>query len=207
MRYWFYLANGTLFAPEAGKNRAYRDYYTAQFAEPYTNSGPPTTQQQAYRLVREYRDRYPNLVLLAYENGAGPIPILMAGGIPQGQTRTGPENRNEELSTAKVIDKLVHDYLAEDLMKMHPVDGIVSDPAHNWMLAGDTTDAILLYSRPQSDILLTKSLPHASYGAQWIDPATGAVEKAVTVSGSAGTSIQKPDDRGWFLLLRALSPR
>jgi hypothetical protein len=207
MRNWFYLADGTLFAPEAGKNRAYRDYYTAQFAEPYTNSGPPTTQQQAYRLVREYRDRYPNLVLLAYENGAGPIPILMAGGIPQGQTRTGPENRNQELSTDKVIDKLVHDYLAEDLMKMHPVDGIVSDPTHNWMLASDTTDAILLYSRPQSDILLTKSLPHASYRAQWIDPATGAVEKAVTVSGSAGTSIQKPDDRGWFLLLRALSPR
>jgi hypothetical protein len=205
MRYWYYLADGTLFAPEAGKNRAYRDYYTAQFGEPYTNNGPPTTQQQTYRLVREYRDRYPNLVLLAYENGAGPIPILMAGGIPQGQTRSGAENRNEELSTAKVIDNLVHDYLSEDLMKMHPVDGVVSDPTHNWMLAGDTTDAILLYSRPQSDILLTKSLPHTSYRAQWIDPATGAVEKTATVNGRAGTSIQKPDDRGWFLLLRAES--
>jgi hypothetical protein len=205
-RYWYYLADGTLYAPEAGKDRAYRDYFTAQFGEPYTNDGPATTPQQAYRLVREYRDRYPNLVILSYENGAGPIPILMGGGIPEGQARTGPPEKTEELSTDAVIDKFVHQYLAHDLMKMHPVDGLVSDSTHNWVLAGEGTDAILIYSRPQSDILVTRSLPHRSYRGSWIDPVTGEVQKSVTIQGEPGTSIEKPDDRGWFLLLRNQNP-
>ncbi|HZP06949.1 MAG TPA: DUF6298 domain-containing protein [Terracidiphilus sp.] len=205
IRYWYYLADGTLYAPEAGKNRAYRDYFTAQFGEPYTNNGPATTPSQEYRLVREYRDRYPNLVILAYENGAGPIPVLMGGGIPEGQTRTGNSASTEELSTDAVIDKFVHHYLAHDLMKMRPVDGLFSDPTHNWVLAGDQTDAILIYSRPQADIQITRTLPRSSYQGSWIDPVTGELEKAVTVQGQAGTSIEKPDGRGWFLLLRSSS--
>jgi hypothetical protein len=203
LHYWYYLADGTLFAPEAGKNRAYRDYYTAQFGEAYTNNGPPTTQEQMYRLVREYRDRYPNVVILTQDQGAGPIPILMGGGIAQSGARAGAENHADELSTGPVIDKFVHDYLAKDLMKMHPVDGLVSDPTHNWLLAGETTDAILIYSRPQSDIALTRALPHSTYRASWIDPTTGEPRKTATVSGAIGTSIEKPDDRGWFLLLRS----
>ena len=199
--YWYYLADGTLFAPEAGKNRAYRDYYTAQFGEPYTNSGPPTTQDQIYRLVREYRDRYPNVVILSQDNGAGPIPILMAGGIAQGGAPA--PNRQTDLSTNQVIDKFVRDYLASDLMKMHPVDELVSDPAQSWVLAGDATDAILIYSRAPSSIVLARALPHSTYRGQWIDPATGDLTKTITASGANGTSIDKPDRNGWFLLLRA----
>ena len=203
MHYWYYLADGTLFAPEAGKNRAYRDYYTAQFGEPNTNSGPATTQDQMYRLVREYRDRYPKLVILANENGAGPIPVLMAGGVAQGGS--GPENR--ELSTDQVIDKMVHRFLDEDLMKMHPVDGVVADPVHTWVLGGDATDAILIYSQASAGIVLTKALARGTYRGQWIDPVSGEVAKTVVVSGAAGTSIEKPDGRGWFLLLRTEDSR
>jgi Family of unknown function (DUF6298) len=203
LRYWYYLADGTLFAPEAGRNRAYRDYYAAQFGEPYSNNGPPTTQLQMYRLVREYRDRYPKVVILAPDEGAGPIPILMGGGTAQSQARAGSEDHTDELSTGPIIDRFVNEYLANDLMKMHPVDGLISDPSHNWALAGDTTDAVLIYSRPQSDIALTKALPHRAYSASWIDPTTGELKKTVSISGASGTSIDKPDDRGWLLLLRA----
>jgi hypothetical protein len=202
-RYWYYLADGTLFAPEAGKDRAYRDYYTAQFGEPYTNNGPVTTPEQMYRLIREYRDRYPKVVILVPENGVGPIPILMGGGTAQSGTRAGPENHGEELSSDAVVDRLVRDHLADDLMKMRPVDGLTADPAHTWVLAGETTDAVLMYSRAQSGVVLTKGLPHASYAGSWIDPATGEVKKTATIAGAAGTSIDKPDGRGWFLLLRA----
>ena len=198
--YWYYLADGKLFAPEAGKNRAYRDYYTAQFGEPYTNNGPPTTQQQMYRLVREYRDRYPNLVILSQDNGAGPIPILMGGGIAQ---RGAPAPNRDDLSTNQVIDKFVRDYLSDDLMKMHPVDGLVSDPAENWVLAGDATDAVLIYSRSPSAITLTRTLPHRTYRGQWIDPASGELKQTITISGANGTSITKPDNKGWFVLLHA----
>jgi hypothetical protein len=201
-RYWYYLADGTLFAPEAGKDRAYRDYYTAQFGEPYTNNGPATTQQQMYRLIREYRDRYPKVVILAPENGAGPIPVFMGGGIAQGGARPGPDSGGSELSTDAIIDKLVAAYLAGDLMRMHPVDGLTSDADRNWVLAGDTTDAILIYSRADSRITLAKPLSHRTYRGSWINPATGELAKTILVSGDAGATIDKPDNKGWFLLLR-----
>ena len=88
MRYWYYLADGTLFAPEAGQNHAFRDMIASRFGGKYSNFGPPTTQEQLYRQVREYRDRYPDIALVPMENGAGPLPILMGGGVSQSSTRT-----------------------------------------------------------------------------------------------------------------------
>jgi hypothetical protein len=100
------------------------------FDEPqdtYTNTGPPTTQAQVYRQVREYRDRYPNIALLPMENGAGPLPILMAGAASPSSLRA-PESHQDALSTDTTIDKFVRNQLADDLMKLEPVEGVVADP-------------------------------------------------------------------------------
>jgi hypothetical protein len=207
MRYWYYLADGTLFAPEAGQNRAFRDMIASRFGDKYSNVGPPTTQEQLYRQVREYRDRYPNIALVPMENGAGPISILMGGGVSQSSTRTLPENGAADLanlSTDAIIDKFIHEYLAEDLMKLKPLDGVVADPEHNWVLAGETTDAVLLYTRAGSTITLTRSLPHTTYKGTWFDPSSGQTRGTVNVSGKEGTTIAKPDSKGWLLWLRAI---
>jgi hypothetical protein len=207
MRYWYYLPDGTLFAPEAGQNRAFRDMIASRFGDKYSNVGPPTTQDQLYRQVREYRDRYPNIGLVPMENGAGPIPILMGGGVSQSSTRTLPENSTADLanlSTDAIIDKFIHEYLAEDLMKLKPLDGVVADPEHNWVLAGETTGAMLLYTRAGSTITLTRSLPHTTYKGTWFDPSSGQTGGTVNVSGKEGTTIAKPDGKGWLLLLRAI---
>jgi hypothetical protein len=205
MRYWYYLPDGSLFAPEAGQNRAFRDMIASRFGDKYSNFGPPTTQEQLYRQVREYRDRYPDIALVPMENGAGPLPILMGGGVSQSSNRTPSENGATGLSTDAIIDKFIHEYLAEDLMKMKPLDGAVADPAHNWVLAGKTTDAVLIYSRAGAAINLTAPLAHATYRATWFDPSSGQTRNTSGISGKAGTTIAKPDDRGWLLLLRATS--
>ena len=202
MRYWYYLADGTLFAPEAGQNRAFRDMIATQFGGDYSNAGPTTTEDQVYRQVREYRDRYSNIVLLPAENGGGPLGILMGGGMSQaGGGRAGQAGRGG-LASDGTIDKFVHDYLSDDLMKMVPVDGFVAEPKQNWTLAGDSTDAILVYSRSGEQITLAKGLAHPSYRGLWFDPASGQTREGSEISGKAGTSITKPDGKGWLLLLR-----
>jgi hypothetical protein len=205
MRYWYYLPDGALFAPEAGQNRAFRDMIASRFGDKYSNVGPTTTQEQLYRQVREYRDRYPDIALVPMENGAGPLPILMGGGVSQSSTRTVSENGAAGRSTDAIINKFIHEYLAEDLMKLKPFDGVVADPEHNWVLAGKTTDAVLIYSRAGAAITLTSPLAHATYRGIWFDPSSGQTREAPAISGKAGATIDKPDDKGWLLLLRATS--
>lgn len=203
MRYWYYLADGTLFAPDAGQNRAFRDLITSRFHGPYTNTGPATTPDQVYREVREYRDRYPSLVLLPMENGAGPLPLLMAGASSPSSLRSPEDGRGKFLSTDAIIDKFIQDHLSIDLMKMHPVDDLVSDPARNWVLAGETTDAILIYSKEGDALILARNLPQPSYTGTWFDLTADQSMDAGAIHGKAGNRITKPDAKGWLLLLRA----
>jgi hypothetical protein len=227
MRYWEYEPDGTLFAPNAGENHAFRELISQQF-KGYTDTPPPTTPEQVYREVREYRDRYPNIAFLPMEEGAGPLPILMGGGASQSSLRGGivmppviarnapgipgapPKNRTDAAAAVRrgtsqdaIIDHFVSEYLATDLMKMGPLDGLVEDSAHNWVLGGEATDVILIDSRSGSSIRFVRSLPHNAYKGTWFNPATGDSKDAGQVSGAAGSIQKKPDDKDWLLLLKA----
>jgi hypothetical protein len=227
MRYWEYEPDGTLFAPNAGENHAFRELIGQQF-KGYTDTPPPTTPEQVYREVREYRDRYPSIAFVPMEEGAGPLPILMGGGASQSSLRGGvamppavvsnapgipgapPRSRTgvvvadrRGVSPDAIIDRFVNEYLSDDLMKMGPLDGLVEDPTHNWVLGGDATKVILIYSRSGSSIRFAKSLPCSSYKGMWFDPATGNSKDAGRLSGAAGTVQNKPDDKDWLLLLKA----
>jgi hypothetical protein len=182
-----------------------------------------------YKQVREYRDRYPNLALLPMENGVGPVPILMAGAASQSSLRGGivmprtvppnptgiasPPPRNlaappspverRGVQADAIIEKFLAEYLANDLVKMRPMDGIVEDGEHNWELGGDGTDVLLIDARVGASFKLAKALPRATYNGMWFDPETGNTKDAGTVSGAAGAITQKPDDKEWLLLLKA----
>jgi hypothetical protein len=226
MRYWEYQPDGTLFAPDAGQNKAFRELISDYFPG-YTDTPPPTTPVMVYKQVREYRDKYPNIALLPMEEGAGPLPILMAGGASQSSLRGGivmppvavqnapgipgapprslasttPERRGN--SEDAIVDRFVAEYLTNDLMKMSPEDGVVEDGAHNWVLAGEGTDAVLIDARAGGSFTLAKALPHASYNGIWFNPATGKSKNAGTLSGAAGAVMSKPDEEEWLLLLKA----
>ncbi len=222
MRYWEYRPDGTLFAPKAGENHAFRELIADAFPG-YTNTPPPTTPEQVYRAVREYRDRYPNVALMPMEDGTGPIPILMGGaGSPSGLQTQAPAPVPTAVEQAsgmyphgpaeaaplppgpnveKLFAQFVQGHLASSLSRMSPKDGWVQAAEHTWVLAGGTTDPVLIYSLSGPSITLTSAFPAASLKSVWFDPRTGSVEDAPAIAASAQTVIQKPDARDWLLLL------
>jgi hypothetical protein len=218
MRYWEYMPDGTLFAPKAGENHAFRELIARAFPG-YTDTPPPTTPELVYKQVREYRDRYPEKALMPMEAGAGPIPILMAGAASQSALVSRGSTRPptaQELSASmypqrpasaqapapvpiedKVAAQFVAAHLAASLMKMEPKDGWVAAPEHTWVLAGGAAEPVLLYSLSGSSIAVTRALPAPQYKATWIDPRTG---NETAASGSEG-KWTKPDGKEWLLLL------
>jgi len=224
MRYWVYMPDGTLFAPRAGENHAFRELIARAFPG-YTDTPPFTTAQMVYKQVREYRDRFPQIALMPMESGAGPIPILMAGAASQsalvGRAPTRPPTEKELASSMfparpasaqvpgpvsnedKIVADFVAAHLASSLMKMEPKDGWVAAPETTWVLAGNPEEAgsatgpVLVYSLSGAEIAFTKPLPAAHYRAIWIDPRTGAE----TPAASTTQRWTKPDSRAWLLLL------
>jgi hypothetical protein len=224
MRYWEYRPDGSLFAPKAGENHAFRELIAKEFPG-YTDTPPATTPEQVYRETREYRDRYPNIALMPMEDGAGPIPVLMGGaasqsglvGRPPAAIPTALENAsamyplrkavppagsNDRNNPDRILEKFIAANLASDLMKMTPKDGWTTEPAKTWTLAGGKEEPVLFYSLSGKEITLAGALPAAHYTAQWFDPRTGAVQPARASSWKAGTVLTKPDEHDWLLLLK-----
>jgi len=162
MRYWQYRPDGSLWAPPGGKNLAFRETITQDFG----NSGdtpPDTTPLQVYRQVREYHDRYPDKAIVAWHGGAGPIPVLMAGGAQAlmrnpsaGQGQGRPVDRT-------ALDGFVREQLATTLMKMQPRDGVAADSEQTWCLADDGSQSVLFYSLAGASIKLLRTLAQNSY--------------------------------------------
>jgi hypothetical protein len=202
MRYWVYEPDGKLFAPDAGQNLAFRKIIQATFPG-YADTPPPSTPELVYKQVREYRDRYPNIALVPMESGTGPMPILMAGAASQSTLRGfRPRGDGDAPPSDAVIDKFVNEELSDSLMKMGPVDGWITED-HNWVLAGDAKAPVLIDARAGTSFTFAKNLPLASYRGMWFDAHTGEVKgDPVTIAGTAGTSITKPGDGEWLLLLK-----
>lgn len=74
IRYWYYKEDGTLYAPEGGKNLAPRQHARKM------KTGKET-DEQVYRAVREYREKYPEKAVLYSTMGAPRFgwPALMGG--------------------------------------------------------------------------------------------------------------------------------
>jgi hypothetical protein len=203
MRYWQYRPDRSLWAPPGGKNLAFRE----MIAQDFGGSGdtpPDTTPLQVYRQVREYHGRYPDKAIVAWHGGAGPIPVLMAGGA-QALMRNPSAGQGQGRSVDRTtLDGFVREQLATTLMKMQPRDGAAADPEQTWCLADNHGESVLFYSLAGASITLLRALSRSSYTGLWFDPRTGATRPLeAPVSGEAGAVIRKPTPEPWLLLLRA----
>ncbi len=196
MRYWHYLPDGSLWAPEGGRNLAFREMHPKEF-------GDPTTPEQVYRQVREYHTKYPDKAIVAWHSGAGPVPVLMAGGaqvIMRNPTAGHGQGRTVD---AHPLDAFVQHHLAENLMQMQPQDGLLAQSAQNWVLADKERNTLLLSSLSGQTITLTQKLPRKAYTGLWFDPQTGKTQPAeLPKKFKKGAGISKPTEALWLLLLK-----
>jgi hypothetical protein len=203
MRYWQYRPDGSLWAPPGGKNLAFREMIAQDFGRS-DDTPPDTTPLQVYRQVREYHDRYPDKAIVAWHGGAGPIPVLMAGGaqvLMRNPSAGQGQGRSVDRTT---LDAFVRKHLATTLMRMQPRDGAAADPDRTWCLAGDGSQSVLFYSLAGASITLLRTLSPNPYTGLWFDPRTGATQPLeAPVSAQAGAIIRKPTPDPWLLLLRA----
>jgi hypothetical protein len=203
LRYWQYLPDGTLYAPHGGQNLAFRELSTQRFGKAGGDTAPPTTPEQVYRQVREYRDRYPEKAIVTWHGGCGPIPILMAGGAQaivsnpaSGQTPAA--QRNDDAFNA-----FVRAQLGAELPAMAPIDDLLADGEHNWCLA-DGEKTWLVYSLAGEEIHVVRGIPVDACHGWWFDPRTGEIRTAELPSrdGTAAFAIRKPTGDAWLLVLR-----
>jgi Family of unknown function (DUF6298) len=194
MRYWQYLADGTLFAPAAGEDKAYREYRTEAFGK---DAVPATKPEQLYRQVREYTERFPDKAVIAHHAGVGPIPVLMAGGaaVLLGDSAVAQPTAPPERDDAAIL-RFVRENVADALVQMRPVE-CATDA---WCLADASGGASLVYSPSGAQIQWRDALRGtAPRSATWFDPQTGAIQPAKV---SADPTLDKPTAGAWLLLLR-----
>jgi hypothetical protein len=201
LRYWQRQADGKLWAPRGDVNLAFREQNAVLFGRG-VDTPPDTTPLNVYRGVREYRDRYPEHAIVAWHGGAGPIPILMAGGSQVLMRNPAAGQSQGVAAEASAIDQFVRSQLATILMRMIPRDGWLEDAERNWCLA-DGGDNVLLYSLEGDAITLARALPRARYEGIWFDPRSGKSQPlASSTRFDSGASLAKPSAGDWLLLLR-----
>lgn len=202
MQYWQYKPDGSLWAPQGGRNLAFREMIARDFGRG-DDTPPKTTPFQVYRQVREYHDRYPDKAIVAWNGGAGPIPVLMAGGA-EALMRNPSAGHGQGGSVDRTpLDAFVREHLAGILMTMEPRDGVVAEPEQAWCLADKSSANVLVYSLAGGSIRLLTELPKHNYSGVWFDPRTGSTREMETpLDAMSGAEIQKPTAEAWLLLLQ-----
>ncbi len=197
MHYWQYKPDGTLWAGEGEGKLAFREMIGRDFGRP-GDTPPNTTPEQVYRQVREYHDRFPDKAIVAWNGGAGPLPVLMAGGAEALMLNPSGGHGQGRVVDRTPLDAFVSEHLASTLMTMQPRDGLTGDPQQTWCLADSALRNVLVYSLAESAIELRPELTAHNYHAVWFDPRTGTVHP---LSGALSASTQKPTAEPWLLSL------
>ncbi|ATC64063.1 hypothetical protein CMV30_08920 [Nibricoccus aquaticus] len=191
-RYWQYLPDGTLFAPHTDGEKAFREDRTAAFGKDLIPHGTP---ELVYKQIREYRDRFPEKLVLTHHAGQGPIPILMAGAYPL----------LNDFSAAQPLkidrdDRALFSFLRENftdaLPSLRPSDNISPNAS---ALTDETAHTVILYSPSGETIALNRPLFPRARLALWFNPATGQTQLATL---DANPQMRKPTSAPWLLFVR-----
>jgi hypothetical protein len=148
LRYWWYAADGSLYAPQGGQSLAPRQ----QLRE--WKGDRRRSDAQTARQVREYRSRYPDKAVLCSHDRADGWAVVAAGGsIPNLPQRTDAR-------------------LLAALPRMKPLEPAGGLAEGQWALAEPGRN-YLVYSSTGGKVRLDLSGTRETYTAHWIDPRTG----------------------------------
>ena len=191
-RYWQYLPDGTLFAPHTDGEKAFREDRTAAFGKDLIPHGTP---ELVYKQIREYRDRFPEKMVLTHHAGHGPIPILMAGAYPLLNDFAAAQPLKIDRD-----DRALFAFLREHAADLLPALTPAPELAHGaWVLADANRRTVLLYSQSGETVRLTEPLPKPQRLALWFNPASGKTQPAIL---DASDSLKKPSSDPWVLMVR-----
>ena len=223
LRYWWYKPDGSLFAPQGGRQIPAR--FTGAFdpdrlasaramTNHYTNRGMgaigTTTTEQVYRQVREYREKYPDKAILHHVRATRQQSwaMLMAGAsmlvgqLPYPEKKDPPTYISPELcrSIQPTYD-LIRKHLSGTLPRCKPADLIVNSPSDTWCMT-DGRDTYLVYTSSGSRFQLDLSRVSGEFQAQWFDPRTGKAASADSVPAGNLAEFTPPSKNDWVLHLQ-----
>ena len=159
IRYWWYQADGSLYAPEGGRHLAPRQH--ARLLNPRRSSFT-----QVFRAVREYRTRQPDKAVLYSADDKFGWAVLMAGG-----------------SIAN-IRNLDDPFLLAAIPRMKPMD-LPGDTAEQYALC-EPGSSYLIYSTSGETIELDLTGAKGVFAVRWLNPKSGEVATSDrTVVGGA----------------------
>jgi hypothetical protein len=167
IRYWYYKEDGSLYAPEGGKNLAPRQHARQ------IKVGKET-DEQVYRAVREYRDKYADKAVIYNTPAANRFgwSVLMAGG------------------SLPAIPKVAISGFYESLANMKTTQGENYNSAI-WTLKEDGK-AYLFYLLKANKVAVDLSQYNGAFEVYWINAENGNVISKETIQGKTAHTLAAP---------------
>jgi hypothetical protein len=172
IRYWHYGQSGDLYAPKGGENLAPRQHARQLKSE-------KETADQAYRAVREYRQKYPEKAVVYNTLKAADFgwAILFAGG------------------SLPPIPNVQESGFERSLQVMKPVyEGNLQDG--NWKMA-DADGQFLVFAKHQVEIELAEK--QMNYILTWLDADSGSTVQQSQKKIGGKVTLDKPVDKELIL--------
>ncbi|HEY2157068.1 MAG TPA: DUF6298 domain-containing protein, partial [Isosphaeraceae bacterium] len=168
LKYWWYLADGTLYAPEGGKNLAPR-----QQLREWKGSRKRSAEASA-RAVREYRGRHPSTAVVISDGPADGWAVAAAGGsLPNLPRRTDPR-------------------ILRALPRLRPL-GRSGAADRQWTLA-EPGHHYVAYASPGEPVRIDLAAERAAFSVLRVDPGTGRADATgETIRGGRVVDIRGAD--------------
>lgn len=167
IRYWYYQANGTAYAPLGGQSLAPRQQ--ERLFKPKS-----TSFEQVYRAVHEYRTKYPGKAVLYSADGFDHFgwAVFIAGG------------------SLPVLPRETDKQFLAAASGMQPV-ALPGAPKDQWAL-GNAAKGYIVYNNADAAIRLDLAA-NANYKVQWLDQRSGQLlPGGQQIKGSNGVEIKNP---------------
>jgi hypothetical protein len=213
LRYWWYTASGSLYAPKGGQNLAPRQHLREWKGDRRQSDAA------AARMVREYRRRYPDKAVLCSLDRANGWAVLAAGGslpdlppaaadVAAAAARMRPLELHPSSRSADVgrisnpstppgrIGNPSYETRTPD--QAREPDAGLSD--RQWALA-EPGRGYLVYSAAADRVRLDLTDAPGAFNAVRIDPRTGQREPGEPIQGGRVVEMESPGGSPWVLWL------